>query len=127
MGALAEQARPRGAPPEYRWKPGQSGNPAGRKPGHRSLRGLLLDGARKTLEQLEAIATAALERAKTEGSGRDAAALLGVAKDATELVMAYRLGKPWDGRPEDLDRQDESEQEPAAVLAMPPLVAPGAP
>lgn len=119
MARTAEQLRP------YQWQEGQSGNPRGRpKKPPTGFRARLLSAAEGDLRLLSDIASMAIERAEMEEAGKDVAALLTVASDAVELKLAYGLGKPWDGRPEDLDRQDDSEQEPAAVLAMPPLVQP---
>lgn len=101
MGAAADQ---RGRP----WRPGQSGNPEGRRPSvAKGLRAQLLAGARKGLDRLEEIATKAM--AKGDASdGKDAAACYAVAREAQEAALAWRIGKPWDGRPEDLDRQEEA-------------------
>lgn len=110
----------------YRFRPGQCGNPRGRpRKAATGLRQRLATTAEGDLTQLREIATAALERAKTEEDGRGAAALLTVATEAIELRLSYAIGKPWDGRPEDLDRQEEASQD-AGVSLLATVTALGA-
>lgn len=99
-----------------------SGNPGGRPPLVRNLplRERLLAQAPDTLDRLEDVAKlAAKQAAKAEGG--EQAKLLGVALAANRELLAYQLGKPWEG---DLDSLPNTGRRKSRVKAAPASTMP---
>jgi hypothetical protein len=95
------------APPvSTRWRPGQSGNPHGKRPGARTARTLARTKRASTVETLEAIA----RRGREPDAGAD---ILRCALEACRMLLAYSDGEPGAGNvPTEMDeRRAESEED----------------